>query len=300
LRVGVVGVAPDLLPQAASPCGPFDFSFRSVGAEAALAPGSEAVQAWLLGGRHADDLPQWPALGAFAPNLPVVVVLEHVDAAAACALLQQGVQDVVPLAQATPQRLGLALRLAAERKRLEQAARKAMATDLATGLPDHAQLLEHMSHLLALREREPAPMALLVLRAHGLAQAESALGAPATQVLRRKAAVRLRAALRASDVVASIGADAFAVLLARMESADDAERVLAKLSKSMVQPFSVMGRSLKLQVSAGLARCPEHGRDAGALLQRAWGQAATLASMAEEAPARAADRGPQAAANDEG
>ena len=55
-----------------------------------------------------------------------------------------------------------------ERKRLEVAARKAYATDLATGLPNHAQLMEHMTHLLALREREPAPMVLLVLMAFSI------------------------------------------------------------------------------------------------------------------------------------
>ena len=40
-----------------------------------------------------------------------------------------------------------------QRKRLDIAARRAHATDLATGLPNHAQLMEHMTHLLALRER---------------------------------------------------------------------------------------------------------------------------------------------------
>ena len=55
----------------------------------------------------------------------------------------------------------LALRQAVERKRLDAAARRAYSTDLATGLPNHGQLMEHMNHLLALREREPAVMALL-------------------------------------------------------------------------------------------------------------------------------------------
>jgi GGDEF domain-containing protein len=91
------------------------------------------------------------------------------------------------------------------RKRLEQAARNAYATDLATGLPHQAQLLEHMTQLLALREREPAPMVLLVLRIEGLASGRGALGAEAANILRRKVAVRLRGGLRASDVVASIG-----------------------------------------------------------------------------------------------
>ena len=48
-------------------------------------------------------------------------------------------------------------------------------------------------------------------------------------MLRRKVAVRLRSGLRASDVVAAVGTDTFAVLLAWIEEADDAQRVADKL-----------------------------------------------------------------------
>jgi diguanylate cyclase (GGDEF)-like protein len=188
-------------------------------------------------------------------------------------LLQLGVQDVVPARDMTPDRLALALRQAVERKRLEMAARRAYATDLNTGLPNHAQLMEHMTHLLALREREPAPMALLVLRIEGLAAAQASLGAEAANVLRRKIAVRLRSALRASDVVASLGADRFAVLLAWIDDAADGERVVAKLTASLQRPLNVAGQDVAVAVGAGVARYPGDGRDAGTLLQLAASQA---------------------------
>ena len=152
-------------------------------------------------------------------------------------------------------------------------ARRAYATDLGTGLPNHAQLMEHMTHLLALREREPAPMALLALRVEGLAAAEAKLGVEAANVLRRKIAVRLRSGLRASDVVAAIGADRFAVLLAWIEGADDGDRVLAKLSQSLQRPLSVAGQDLVVAVGAGVARYPGDGRDAATLLRLAASQA---------------------------
>ena len=155
-----------------------------------------------------------------------------------------------------------------------------------------------MSHLLALREREPAPMALIVLRVEGLARAGAALGAEAANVLRRKAAVRLRAGLRASDVVASIGTDAFAVLLAWIDSPQDGERVARKLAQSLAEPYSVAGRAQTLAVSAGLASYPEHGKDADALLRRALGQASAAATFGAAGGTGAADRGPDAAAND--
>jgi len=239
----------------------------------------------------------WSALSHAVLDAAMVVVTPEPDAAAAVQLLQSGVQDVVPPGDVSS--LGRALRLAVERKRLEKAARKAYATDLATGLPNHTQLLEHMSHLVALRAREPAPMALIVLRIEGLAQTEAALGVEAANVLKRKVAVRLRSALRASDVVASLGGNAFAVLLAWIDAADDGERVARKLAASLAQPFSVAGRERTVAVSVGLARFPEHGEQADALLRRALGQAAQVATVGNTGLANAADRGPAAAANDE-
>jgi diguanylate cyclase len=190
------------------------------------------------------------------------------------------------------------LEIAIQRKALDRHARKAVATDLATGLPNHAQLLEHMTHLVALREREPAPMAVIALRVEGLGAVRESMGAESANVLRRKVAVRLRASLRASDVVASIGNDAFVVLLAWIDSPADGQRVAAKLLDTLHQPFSVAGTDLAVKVHAGLALYPENGKTADALLRRSVGQAASLAAMGHEGTARAADRGREAAAND--
>ena len=68
------------------------------------------------------------------------------------------------LADAPAEDLQRRMDIAVRRKAIDRSARKAFATDLATGLPNHSQLLEHMTHLLALREREPAPMAVIALR----------------------------------------------------------------------------------------------------------------------------------------
>ena len=146
--------------------------------------------------------------------------------------------------------------------------------------------------LLALREREPAPMALLVLRVEGLSGTALALGSEAAHVLRRKLAVRLRAALRASDVVAAIAHDAFAVLLAWIDAPADAMRVADKLRHALQQPIAVAGQAQAVSVAVGLSQYPEHGRQAGELLHRALGQAGAAAAALPE-------RGRAAAANDE-
>lgn len=284
-----------------SPYGPFVVQHCTTLEQAALEMQRQPHDAVLL------DLPApaalaglmaWPALSHAVVDAAVVVVSPEPDVARVLPLLQYGVQDVMPPTDSGS--VARVLRLAIERKRIEMAARKAYATDLATGLPNHMQLLEHMTHLVALRAREPAPMALIVLRIEGLAATEAALGVEAANVLKRKVAVRLRSALRASDVVASLGGDAFAVLLAWIDAADDGERVAGKLAQLLTQPFSVTGRERHIGVRVGLASYPEHGDHAENLLRRALGQAASMATMGRSDYAHAADRGPAAAANDEG
>jgi diguanylate cyclase (GGDEF)-like protein len=248
----------------------------------------------------AQALMQWGALSHAVLDTAVVALLQEAPTEAdLAALLERGVQDVVVQADAPAEALQRRMDIAVRRKNLERAARKAFATDLATGLPNHTQLLEHMTHLLALREREPAPMAVIALRIEGLAAVQASLGIESSNVLRRKVAVRLRASLRASDVVASIGNDAFLVLLAWIDAATDGERVMGKLVQSLRQPFNVAGSDAAVAVSAGLALYPEHGKTADALLRRSVGQAAGMATMGRGGFAHRVERGPGSAANDD-
>lgn len=248
----------------------------------------------------AASLATWPGLSQACLDAAVLLVTDAPTPELAVDLLARGVQAVLATADASPGALQRAIHQAVLRNRIEREARKAYATDLATGLPNHMQLLEHMTHLVALRAREPAPMALIVLRIEGLVQTEAALGVEAANVLKRKVAVRLRSGLRASDVVASLGGDAFAVLLAWIDSPDDGERVARKLAQSLTQPFSVTGRERHIGVRVGLASYPAHGDRVEDLMRRALGQAAQVATVGRGDYAHAADRGPSAAANDEG
>ena len=291
-------VGPSMPDLQADAFGPFEL--RQAGAlEAAAQAMRDAAFDALVLQVHDDDaaraLCHWPALSQAVLDAAVLVAGPALNAELALRLIELGVQDVLPADAVSGRAIGLAV----QRKRLERAARKAYATDLSTGLPNHAQLLEHMSHLLALREREPAPMALLVLRIEGLATAEAALGAEAANVLRRKVAVRLRAGLRASDVVAAIGADTFAVLLAWIDAPGAGDQVAAKLAASLQQTFNVAGQPLAVAVAVGVSQYPEHGRQADELLRRALGSAAEGTAAGRTGYANRVERGAAPAANDE-
>lgn len=242
------------------------------------------------------ELATWPHLARVVLDSALLIVTPEPEAADLMRFLRLGAQDVLPQRESRPESLARALRAAVERQRQVQSTRKAYAIDLATGLPNHAQLMEHMTHLLALREREPAAMALLVLRIDGLAATEARLGSESVNVLRRKVAVRLRAGLRASDVVSSVGPDTFAVLLAWMDAPSDAARVATKLAQALQRPFAVAGQDVAVAASVGLALYPEQGKTADALLSRALGQAGKAPVIGR---AGLTARGGGSAANDE-
>jgi diguanylate cyclase (GGDEF)-like protein len=243
-------------------------------------------------------LATWAGLSRAVLDSAVVVVAPEPAAADATRLVQVGVQDVITARDATADRLASAVRLAVERRRLSASTRSAYSTDVGTGLPNHAQLMEHMNHLLALREREPAAMAVLALHVEGLSTAEAHLGVEAANVLRRKVAVRLRSGLRASDVVASIGADSFAVLLAWIEDPADGDRVGAKMVQLLRRPFTVAGQDISVSVTVGIGQYPAHGKQAVGLLHRALAQATGMAAIGHGAIASYAESGERMAAND--
>jgi diguanylate cyclase (GGDEF)-like protein len=249
--------------------------------QAAQMLAEQAFDAVIAGLEDAPDdrLPVWPGMSQATLQAAVVFVTPSLDSARAVRLLTAGAQDALRVADCQGDTLARTVHLAAQRHALQRSARKAYASDLATGLPNHQQLIEHMSQLIALRQRQPALMALLVLRVEGFGSVQAVLGVEGANVLRRKVAVRLRAGVRSSDVVAALGDDTYAVLLASIVELEHAAGVGAKLLDAVRDPFSVAGRDVALAVGLGVALYPDHGDDADVLVRRAMGNAAASAAV---------------------
>lgn len=288
----VVVTGPGVLPTKAaalladSPFGEFDVRV-SASPEDLVAHTDRGCDALLLSG----DTVSRQLLAESGTDLVVLVVAVTAAPAETIDWFQRGAQDVLHAGELEPSVLARRLRAAIERKRLEREARTAYATDLDTGLPHQQQLIEHLSQLLALREREPAPMAVLVFRIEGLAHAEARHGREAAQVLRRKIGVRLRAGVRASDVVGSLGDDGFAVLLGSILASGDAPKVADKLLEAVTRPFRLAGDEIRIGAALGIARFPEDGTQPELLLRRAIGLAAGSTARPGAAPMLSSDVG---------
>ena len=299
LRLLLIGAS----PQFASLAAPAGDAVATTDRAATLAE----AQA-MLGGEEAYDVIVLDApsvvvsaaeVEAIAARAALVAVVIEPDAEHALGWLRRGADDVL-----APEELAGAagwrrLRFAIERRRRLEGRQPAYATDPATGLPHRQQLVEHLSQLLALREREPAPMAVLALRVEAPADGGAV---DDMELLRRKIAVRLRAAVRASDIVASVGDDSFVVLLGAVLSPAEAARVADKLAAGLVVPFRIGAGELSVGVAIGIAHYPHDGCQADRLLRRALALAAVAPPMAPGGPAAAHDPNGtlRTAANDEG
>ena len=153
-----------------------------------------------------------------------------------------------------------------EKKRAVEAA----ACDHLTGLLNRRMFNElAASHLQQARRNARHP-ALLYLDLDRFKGVNDSLGHHVGDQLLQITAARLRKALRASDVIARMGGDEFAVLLTELSDVADAELVAAKLVDAIGQPYvDLDGHDLQLGTSIGIAVFPRDGVDVGTLCRNA-------------------------------
>ena len=155
-----------------------------------------------------------------------------------------------------------------ERHRAEERLSHMARHDDLTGLANRFLLQERMQLAVAgLQNGEE--FAVVCLDLDHFKETNDALGHPVGDELLREIAFRLTRSLPASDLVARIGGDEFAILHTRTagteEVADFARRVLSVLT----QPFVIEGHQINIGASAGIALAPEDHSAAAPLLRLA-------------------------------
>jgi diguanylate cyclase (GGDEF)-like protein len=138
-----------------------------------------------------------------------------------------------------------------------------------TSLPNRAMFHEQLGQAVRIARRAGQPLAVLLFDMDRFKAINDTLGHPVGDQALREVGVRVRRTLRDSDIVARLGGDEFAVLMAT-GCTEHAMRVVAgKILKALEAPLVVEGQTMDIAASIGIARFPEHGEDANALLRAA-------------------------------
>jgi diguanylate cyclase (GGDEF)-like protein/PAS domain S-box-containing protein len=138
-----------------------------------------------------------------------------------------------------------------------------------THLPNRTLFVERLEHATIRANRERSSLALLFIDLDYFKAVNDSLGHAAGDDLLCIMAKRMRDALRESDTVARLAGDEFAVFMEGVSEQSDIDGVLQKLIDALHAPADILGRSVAIGGSIGVAVFPRDGQDAETLLRAA-------------------------------
>jgi len=141
--------------------------------------------------------------------------------------------------------------------------------DALTGLPNRTLFFDRLHQAIAVAQREDNLLALLYLDLDDFRQINEQCGQSVGDQVLVAVAGRFVGALRATDTLARLGGDAFAVIATGLIFGDDVVPVVTKLLSALEAPVVVTGRRFEMSVSIGVALYPHHAGDAEALYRAA-------------------------------
>jgi len=141
--------------------------------------------------------------------------------------------------------------------------------DALTDLPNRTALITRLEQHLALAERDDEQLAVLFIDLDDFKKVNDTLGHSVGDNLLKAVAERLRKTLRRSDVISRFGGDEFVIVIGGLIHPDDIEVICCELLKAIKAPYKLGNRNISMSLSIGIARFPNDGLDAEALLQNA-------------------------------
>lgn len=140
--------------------------------------------------------------------------------------------------------------------------------DPLTDLPNRALFEDRLEQAILAAQRTGTCLAVLALDLDRFREVGYTLGSDEADAVLREVGERLRGALRASDTVARLRDDEFAVLSVEVDELG-ATLVARKLFATLDRPIALAGEQWVLPASVGISLYPQHGKDAKALIQHA-------------------------------
>jgi len=147
----------------------------------------------------------------------------------------------------------LIVRDVTERRQMEERIRRMASHDNLTGLPNRALLMDRLQVAMAQVRRQGGQLALLFIDLDQFKPVNDNYGHDIGDLLLRQVADRMLRRVRASDTVARIGGDEFALLLTNIEDQEAVCHACQHLLTSLEQQFRIKSLQIDISCSIGVA-----------------------------------------------
>jgi diguanylate cyclase len=153
-------------------------------------------------------------------------------------------------------------------KNIELGNASKISRDSLTGLPNRLLFRERVEQAIKYANREKSSFCIFILDLKRFKEINYTLGHFAGDLLLNAVALRLMNVVRASDTLARLGGNEYALLSPNIKKFDDISIISRKLMKVFHPAFVLEGMNLEIQACMGAVLYPDHGTDAESLIQR--------------------------------
>ncbi|MHB8191189.1 MAG: putative bifunctional diguanylate cyclase/phosphodiesterase [Ferrimicrobium sp.] len=156
-----------------------------------------------------------------------------------------------------------------QRNRELHAALRQARSDQLTSLPNRRAFLEYLPQVIARSQRSTAATAVVIVDVDNFKAINDEMGHQEGDKALVMIARRLQEAIRATDFVARIGGDEFALLIEGIQTRDGLTAAFDRLESVFLAPWELDHRLLNLDASAGATIYPEDHSDLDSLMHHA-------------------------------
>ncbi|RKZ92956.1 MAG: two-component system response regulator [Gammaproteobacteria bacterium] len=156
-----------------------------------------------------------------------------------------------------------------EQKRLDELLYFQLYHDALTNLPNRILFRDRTNFAITQANRNDRKIAIMFLDMDRFKVVNDSLGHIAGDKLLQKISKRLLTCIRDSDTLARVGGDEFNLMLPNIDSRDDVNNLLNKITLALQQPFSIENNDVYVTFSIGTALYPDDGSSSETLIKHA-------------------------------
>lgn len=159
------------------------------------------------------------------------------------------------------------LRDITEKWKMQQEIEKLAHHDSLTGLPNRNFFDDRLHQEIANAKRINGEIRFVYLDLDGFKQINDSLGHKAGDLVLQETALRLTNCVRATDTVARMGGDEFAIILAVPITAEDSRKIAERILAALSEPIVVNGQTCIVGASVGISTYPVDTDDPETLIK---------------------------------